>query len=82
MVYGMSINMKTTVYLPEAEYRRLKALAEREGRSTAELIREAVTEYALRRAGQARPRSIGAFQGGADLAERTEELLSGFGSDA
>ncbi|MGQ0562639.1 MAG: CopG family transcriptional regulator [Gemmatimonadota bacterium] len=71
---------KTTVYLPAAEYRRLKALAEAEGRSTAELLREAVREYAQKRAAAARPRSIGAFRSGrADLSERADELLNGFG---
>lgn len=80
MVYGMTTT-KTTVYLPVAEYERLKVLAEKEGRSAAELIREAVAEYAQRRAGAARPRSIGIFRGDADLSERTNELLTGFGAD-
>lgn len=73
--------MKTTVYLPTAAYRRLQALAEAEGRPTAELLREAVTEYAERRSGGARPRSIGSLRSGqGDLSERTDELLEGFGS--
>ena len=72
---------KTTVYLPQAEYARLKALAEAEGRSTAELIREAVAEYAQRRIGTKRPRSIGMLRAGKDFAERADELLKGFGAD-
>ena len=50
-VYGNKMDnaFKTTVYLEAAEYRKLKAIAEAEGRSTAELIREAVKEYGARR---------------------------------
>jgi predicted transcriptional regulator len=71
---------KTTVYLPAAEYRRLQALARAEGRPTAELIREAVVEYASRRAGQKRPRSLGAFRSGhGSVSEDAEKLLEGFG---
>jgi hypothetical protein len=72
--------IKTTVYLDAADYRRLKAVAEAEGRSAAELIREAVSEYAQRRAGRKVPRSLGAFRSGTpDLASRADELLEGFG---
>lgn len=71
---------KTTVYLNAADYRRLRALAQSEGRSTAELIREAVAEYAARRAPARLPRSLGAGRSGrGDLSERAEELLSGLG---
>lgn len=71
---------KTTVYLNPADYRRLQALARAEGRSTAELIREAVSEYADRRAPVRLPRSIGAGRSSrGDLSERAEDLLSGFG---
>jgi hypothetical protein len=76
----MSILAKTTLYLPEADYRRLKALARREGRATAELVREAVTEYARRRGAARRPRSLGAGRSGrGDLSERAESLLEGLG---
>lgn len=79
----MTESLKTTVYLDAADYRRLKALAEAEGRSAAELVRAAVKEYAERRSVRARPRSLGAFRSGrADLAERADELLKGFGADA
>lgn len=68
--------MKTTVYQDAADYRRLKALARAEGRSVAELIREAVAQYTTRRAGAAEPRSLGAGRSGrGDLSERAEELL-------
>lgn len=72
---------KTTVYLPTAEYRRLQALAEAEGRATAELLREAVREYSERRTSRAGPRSIGAIRlKRPELSEQTDELLEGFGA--
>jgi hypothetical protein len=71
---------KTTLYLPEADYRRLKALARREGRAAAELVREAVTEYARRRGSARLPRSLGAGRSGrGDVSERAESLLKGIG---
>jgi predicted DNA-binding protein len=75
---------KTSVYLSERESRRLVALARAEGRSQAEIIREAITAYVptVKRdgdfalaAGFARrdqdPRPI------SEIPE--DELLSGFG---
>lgn len=72
--------MKTTVYLDEQAYRRLKALAAREGRSAAELIRLAVSEYADRHGPTALPASVGlGDSGGAGrLSECAEDLLSGW----
>lgn len=71
---------KTTVYLDEAEYRKLQRLAKRQQRPAAELIREAVSEYAAREAPRALPKSLGAGASGrGDLSERSEELLVGFG---
>ena len=81
-IYGnhMSELTKTTLYLPEADYRRLKALARREGRKAAELVREAVSEYASRRGARRLPRSIGAGRSGrGDLSEKAERLLEGLG---
>ena len=72
--------VKTTVYLDVADYRRVKALAAAEGRSAAELIRAAVSEYARARATQRLPRSLGlARSGDGSLSERSEELLEGLG---
>lgn len=69
-----------TVYLESADYQRVKALADAEDRSAAELIRRAVSR---RRETRVRPRSIGAARSGrADLSERAEELLTGFGEPA
>ncbi|HUF28779.1 MAG TPA: ribbon-helix-helix protein, CopG family [Gemmatimonadaceae bacterium] len=73
---------KTTVYLDAADYRRLKALARAQGRPAAELVREAVAEYARRHAVPAKPTSIGAGRSRTgDVAERAEELLDGMGGD-
>lgn len=76
----MSDTRKTTVYLDADAYRRLKRLAREQGRPTAELVREAVSEYARRHAGRPRPRSIGSMRSGlGDLAETAEDRLDGFG---
>ncbi len=71
---------KTTVYLDETEYRRLKALARTRGCTPAFLLREAVAEYTARHAPRKLPRSLGAFRSGRrDLSERAEALLRGMG---
>ncbi len=72
--------LKTTVYLEEVDYERLKAIARREGRAPAELIREAVAQYGARRGRRTKPRSLGVGHSGLkNLSERAEELLAGFG---
>jgi len=76
----MSETIRTTVYLDADSYRRLQALAARTGRPTAELVREAVAEYARRHAGARPPRSLGAGRSGRrDLGSRAEALLDGMG---
>lgn len=71
---------KTTVYLDPADYRALKRIAARKKRQPAELVREAIAEYAARHEPRRVPKSIGAFASGRrDLSERAEELLKGFG---
>ncbi len=79
--YGNHISStKTTVYLAEEDYRQIKLLARERKRSAAELVREAVAEYARRRSRKVRPRSLGAGRSGrGDLSERAEELLKGLG---
>jgi predicted transcriptional regulator len=73
---------KTTVYLDEEAYRRLKQMARARRRPPAEMVREAVAEYTARHAPRRKPRSIGAGKSGRrDLAQRAEELLDGFGED-
>jgi len=75
----MSDHVKTTVYLDALEYRRIKALAEAEGRSAAELIRTAVADYTARKASETLPSSLGLgrSEGEGDLSERLEDLLGG-----
>lgn len=72
--------LKTTVYLVESDYRRLQALARQRDVTAADLVREAVSQYARSEAPQRKPRSLGAGRSGRhDLSERAEELLAGFG---
>ena len=71
---------KTTVYMDEETYRKLKQIARGRGRPPAEMMREAVAEYTARHAPRRKPRSIGAFKSGRrDLGQRAEALLPGFG---
>jgi len=72
--------LKTTVYLDAGDYRRLKSIARAEGRAPAELVREAVSEYARRRGKRRLPRTIGIGRSArGDVSERVDELLEGFG---
>jgi hypothetical protein len=73
--------VKTTVYLDADDYRRLKALSGVDGRSTAELVRSAVAEYARRRGTRSLPVSVGAGSGDGTLSERAEDLLDGLGTN-
>jgi plasmid stability protein len=68
---------RTTVFLSEALERELQLHAAREGRSTASVVREALSEYvAQRRVAGKLPSFAGAFSSGrSDTAERHEELL-------
>jgi len=73
--------VKTTVYLDEIDYRRLKRVAARRRVAPASLLREAVAEYVARHDTPAKQsRSLGAFRSGrGDLSEKAETLLKGFG---
>lgn len=74
--------LKTTVYMEEETYRRLKQIARGRGRPPAEMVREAVAEYTARHAPRRKPRSVGAFRSGRhDLGQRAEALLAGLGED-
>lgn len=70
---------KTTVYLPDELKADLERVAVAQGRSEAELIREAVREL-TRNLEQPKPR-LPLFHSDADptLAQRFEEELRGFG---
>jgi hypothetical protein len=73
---------KTTVYLDEDDYRRLKQLARQRRLAPAAMVREAVAEYTARHTPRRTPRSVGAFKSGRrDLGQRAEALLGGFGED-
>ena len=87
MAYGSHMSKptrtKTTVYLDQDAYDRIQRLAELAGRPAAELVREAVSEYAVRGEKRIRlPKSLGAGRSGLpDLGRRAEEYLEGFGHD-
>jgi len=71
---------KTTLYLDEAVYRRLKLLARARGVAPALLVREAMAQYVAAHDRRRLPASIGAGASRrADLSERAEDLLQGFG---
>jgi hypothetical protein len=72
---------KTSVYLAEAESRRLARLAVHEGRSQADIIRDAVRGYepAARDEGDFQVFDTGDGPGDAIAAMDDDELLAGFG---
>ena len=76
-MYGM---MKTTVYLPEDLKASLERVAAEQGRSEAELIREAIRAL-VGSGAPAKPRVplVATGLGDPNAAERTDELLDGFG---
>jgi hypothetical protein len=76
----MSAPLKTTVYLDADSYEAIKGLARQRNVPSAEVVREAVAEYARRHARRRRPRSLGAFRSGkGNLSEKAETLLAGMG---
>lgn len=78
-MYGIMYGMKkTTIYLPEDLEAALKRASARQGRSEAEIIREAVRGF-LDSTPPPRPRLPLFRSGDPTLAERVDEELSGFG---
>ena len=74
--------IKTTVYLNAADYRKIKSMAAEEGRPAAELVREAVADYAAKATELPWPTSIGMGDSGdPHFAENYEDYLDGFGED-
>lgn len=72
--YGEEM-LKTTVYLDNDVALAIRQLANSEGRSQAEIIREALALY-TRQAVPAKPKRIGAFRSGrSDVSERSRELI-------
>jgi Arc/MetJ-type ribon-helix-helix transcriptional regulator len=77
-MYGME---KTTVYLPAELKRAIKRLARQQGRSEADLIREALARVAEGRDAPA-PRLPLFRSRGPSIAERVDEALAaGFGRE-
>jgi hypothetical protein len=74
-MYGMQ---RATVYIPKDLKRALTQIAAARQLSEAELIREALLALAARSA-SARPRAPLFESGKANLAERVDEALAGFG---
>jgi tRNA A37 threonylcarbamoyladenosine modification protein TsaB len=74
---------KTSVYLDPEVDRGLARLAEAQGRSKAEVIREALAEKAEQAPSQPRIRAIGVGSGPGDLSENIDRYLAetGFGED-
>jgi Arc/MetJ-type ribon-helix-helix transcriptional regulator len=71
---------KTTIYLPDDLKRRIERVADRERRSEADIIREAVeTAISNRRTPDPRIPLVPYGLGAPDVAERAEDLLDGFG---
>jgi predicted transcriptional regulator len=67
--------VKTTVYLDPSLALQLKQLATAEGRTQAEMIRDAVADYTRRRKRPLIP-GLGEFDSGrSDTSERAEDLL-------
>jgi hypothetical protein len=72
---------KTSLYLDDGDVERVRRLAQREGRSQAEVVRAALASYETELLGRRRFALTGAAEGDgrsvADIAE--EDLLQGFG---
>ena len=74
----MARPVKTTVYLDEQDYRRLKSIARARGKAPAALLRQAVAEFAEKYGKKRTFRSLGSGRSGRDdLSERSEDLLKG-----
>ena len=67
------MSVKTTIYLPVELKEALAAEARRRGQSEAEVVREAISALVTR------PRPRPGVVAGEPFAERSEELLTGFG---
>lgn len=80
LLYGTMYGVhRTTIYLPEPLKERLRRAARAEGRTEADLIREGVERLLD---GRRRAPTLPLFASGQpDLAERTDELLVGFGEE-
>lgn len=75
---------KTSVYLSDEEVEILRRLAEREGKSQATVLREALAAYDERAVPDRNFEMFGIFEGdGTSIADvPDEELMKGFGEDS
>lgn len=74
---------KTSVYLEPEIDRALGKLADAQGRSKAEVIREALAEKAAQAPSQPRIKAIGVGKGPGDVSDNVDRYLreTGFGQD-
>jgi hypothetical protein len=71
---------KTTLYLPDDLKRRVETIARQEGRSEADVLRDAIAAaVAGRRAPAPRVPLPGVSLGDPTIAERADDLMKGFG---
>jgi hypothetical protein len=72
---------KTSLYLEPWVDRDLRRIAEEEGKSKAEVIRETLAARAME-ANQPRFKAIGVWKGGPrDMSQNVDRYLEGFGED-
>jgi predicted transcriptional regulator len=71
---------KTTLYLPDDLKREVERAARTEGRSEADVIRDAIASSLSSRAPEPRVPLVAKGLGDPTIAARTNELLDGFGS--
>ncbi|MEX2448688.1 MAG: ribbon-helix-helix domain-containing protein [Solirubrobacterales bacterium] len=72
---------KTSVYLDPKMDRDLGRFAAAEGKSRAEVIREALADWIGEMPPQPRITAIGVFTGPGDLSQNVDRYLEGFGED-
>ena len=78
---------KTSLYLEEAEVARLRRLATREGKSQAQILRDALAQYEPKSGGRSQFHFFNSIEGSWDETGRSvadipeEDLLAGFGGE-
>jgi hypothetical protein len=72
---------KTSLYLDPQVDRDLARIAEAEGKSKAQVIREALAARATEAPPQPKIEAIGIFKGPGDLSQNVDRYLEGFGED-
>ena len=76
MMCNIYVMKRTTVFLEEALLRRARQLARREGRSFAQVVREALAQYLAAGRPRRLPSIAGKYRSGyTDTSERVDELL-------